>query len=93
MYKKLSENLKKLIKNDTSVEEVELITGMINDVNTLESKHNDTIKTAEDYRNKYVNSVLKMGNGTPTTEIPKEKKRKTLEEIATEIVNKDKDKK
>ena len=88
MYKKLSENLRKLIKNDTSVEEVELITGMINDVNTLEGKHNEIIKNAEDYRNKYVNSVLKMGNGAISNEIPKEKKAKTLEEIANEIVNK-----
>ena len=86
---KVKENLKATITTESSADYIKKVDGFVSELDGIEQEANHIIKEKSDITDMYIKAVKNQGS----TEQPKDEedaKPKSLEDIATEVINKDK---
>lgn len=86
---KVKENLKATLTSNSSAEEIKRVDGFVSELDGIEQEANNIIKEKSDITDMYIKAVKNQGS-PEQAEDEKEAKPKSLEEIATEVINKDK---
>lgn len=86
---KVKENLKATLTSNSSAEEIKRVDGFVSELDGIEQEANNIIKEKSDITDMYIKAVKNQGS-TEQAEDEKEAKPKSLEEIGTEVINKDK---
>ena len=86
---KVKGDLKATLTSNSSAEEIKRVDGFVSELDGIEQEANNIIKEKTDITDMYIKAVKNQGS----PEQPKDDedaKPKSLEEIATEVINKDK---
>ena len=83
-YAKIIESLKGLIREDTSAEDIEKITGAVKDIETAKTEKDDLVIKHEELRQKYIKALTQSAFKDDSSQQPQETQPKTLEECIAE---------
>lgn len=78
--------IKSLIKADTPDEQIEALTGVIGDLDGLNTSHDQVVANYGALKDKYIASITNTGTAQKPEEEQKADTPKSLEEIAAEVV-------
>lgn len=84
---KIKSDLNSLITSETKDEDIEKLKNLNNELDSINSKHKEVVNAYASMKDKYIESITKMGTTQVASETG-EKKPRTLEEIAQEVISK-----
>lgn len=82
-YAKIIESLKGLIRDDTSAEDIEKITGAVKDIEAAKTEKDDLVIKHEELRQKYIKALTQSAFKDESSQ-EQEAQPKTLEECIAE---------
>lgn len=86
---KAKENLKATLSKESSADDIKRIDGFCAELDGIEQEANNIIKEKTDITDMYIKAVKNQGSADQPKD-DEDAKPKSLEDIATEVINKDK---